>query len=144
MSIVRLEDKFLTTFAKVSPSANRLAQLLKEYKATTDSFNDLTFCEARSLPLSELYVGTEMPEQRPISLNRVIKILENFTVYNVCPILVHKKNDKLLVWDGQHTAVALIALAKFIYKEPLDTCFVPVAIYDFHGNQFRRSGFGYV
>lgn len=144
MRIVTLEEKFLTTIAKPSPEANRLAQLLKKYKATTTSFNDLNFCEARLLSLSQLYVGTELPEQRPINISKVSKILENFTVYNVCPVLVHKKDNKLLVWDGQHTAVALLALAKFIYKEPLDTCFIPAAIYDFQDKQFSRAGFGYV
>ena len=90
MSIVTLEEKFLTTCATPSPEANRLAQLLKTYKATTTNFSKLRFCEAKPLLLSELCVGTEYPEQRPIDLYIVNNILEKFNVYNVCPILVHK------------------------------------------------------
>jgi hypothetical protein len=141
MSIVTLEEKFLAACATPSPEANRLAQLLKTYKATTTNFSKLRFCEAKPLLLSELCVGTEYPEQRPIDLYIVNNILEKFNVYNVCPILVHKKNDKLLIWDGQHTAVVLLILAKYIFKEDLNTCFVPSAIYDFQGTQFKRAGY---
>ena len=144
MNIVRLEEKFLTTCATPSPEANRLAQLLKTYKATTSNFSSLRLCKAIPVLLSELYVGTEIPEQRPIDLGTVNEILKNFNVYNVCPILVHKKDKKLLIWDGQHTAVALLILAKFIYKEALDTCYVPTAIYDFRGTQFKRAGYRYI
>jgi hypothetical protein len=144
MSIVTLEEKFLAACAAPSPEANRLAQLLKTYKATTTSFSKLRFCEAKPLLLSELYVGTENPEQRPIDLGIVNNILEKFNVYNVCPILVHKKDNKLLIWDGQHTAVVLLILAKYIFKEDLNTCFVPAAIYNFHGTQFKRAGYRFV
>ena len=141
MSIVTLEEKFLAACATPSPEANRLAQLLKTYKATTTNFSKLRFCEAKPLLLSELCVGTEYPEQRPIDLYIVNNILEKFNVYNVCPILVHKKNDKLLIWDGQHTAVVLLILAKYIFKEDLNNCFVPCAIYDFQGTKFNRAGY---
>lgn len=117
MSIVTLEEKFLAACATPSPEANRLAQLLKVYKATTTSFSNLRFCEAKPLLLSELYVGTEIAEQRPIDLDIVYNILKNLMFTTCVRFWYTKKIINYLYGTGNIQLLFFLFLLNIFLKK---------------------------
>lgn len=114
----------------------------KRRNPATTNFNDLMLCEGKTTTLDRLYIDTTM--QRPLNIAKVFKILNEWMDTKVMAINVYvdpTKPDEFIAWDGQHTAVALFILAKYILKTPLSACKVPIVKYAYKSKPQIRQMF---
>lgn len=92
------------------------------------SWKDMEFCETIMIPLDQLFIDVTM--QRLLDLLNCSNILDHFDDFMVRPIMVYRDEnspDKLVLWDGQHTATCLYLLCMALGEDP-SKCTVPVVV----------------
>ena len=100
-------------------------------------FEDIELCEAVWRPLSDILIDITM--QRKLDIAWVLNILKNFREVQIQPIRIYKveettrykavgKHGLYASWDGQHTAIALLILCVYVFKQDPSKIMVPTVI----------------
>lgn len=92
------------------------------------SWTNLDLSEAKSAKLSDINIDITM--QRPMNPAWVLTLLSKFSDTMVMPICVYRDpaTQKLVAWDGQHTAVMLWLIATQVIGCNPDDCEIPIVL----------------
>lgn len=106
-----------------------------KYQKFSDMYPDMVGCgSGPMMELGELVINSII--QRDADVHWLVTIAARFDPFYVNPVRIYKENvegqDTPIVWDGQHTAIAMLMLAVYgfdlDYEEALK-CQVPVNLY---------------
>jgi len=104
-------------------------------------FSDITLCSAIPAKLNQVMIDTTL--QRPLDMDIVRRIVDEFQATMVMPIQVYEdpsKPGKYIAWDGQHTAIALYIIATIVYGELPEDIEIPVNVYPTNSRlEIRRN-----
>lgn len=107
------------------------------------SWDDMRLPSAQQIPVSELLIDTTL--QRDVDFDHLIKIVSNFNPLVVQALCIYMLSDDVTevkgltkkqlkklksLWEGQHTALALYAIAVFLFgMTDDDQIWMPCAVY---------------
>jgi hypothetical protein len=134
-SFQKPEDK-----TKLKNAVNKLRGLLTSYQITC--WADWKFVESQTVTLDKILIDTTI--QRELKIKWVLEILESFRAIEINPIRVYADKDKpgfWSCWDGQHTAIVLYVLAKYVMNLDPATVEIPVNIYKTDQKPEMRQSF---
>lgn len=94
-------------------------------------WSNISLCRAQSTTLDKIMIDVTL--QRMLDFKHAIQILDRFRQILVMPICVYEEPacpGKYVCWDGQHTAIVLLMIAKHILGETdLSNVRIPIVIY---------------
>jgi hypothetical protein len=108
----------------------RLQSAIQEFKLrnpTLTKWSDLKLCESQSITLDKIVIDVTM--QRLLDIEHLCKIIEEFDDILVMPISVYREGGRIPCWDGQHTGIALYAIATMVMGLDPSQCSVPMTTY---------------
>jgi hypothetical protein len=117
---------------------------LRQYIQTCDitSWDQWKFVQSQSVSLDKILIDTTI--QRELKVSWVLEILDNFRAIEINPIRVYADANRpgaWSCWDGQHTAIVLYVLAKYVMKVNPAKVQIPVNIYQTDQKPEMRQSF---
>ena len=138
--LVGLEQRLADVIAALPAQAQRnwhsnLDKAIKAFKRNHQGllgdFNDrlkFKLCSSTDLILGKVVIDTTL--QREPILSWILHIVKNFRAYMAQPIQGFHINGMIGAWDSQHTALALMLIAKHAFGISIDEACVPANIYN--------------
>lgn len=103
----------------------------KESNLNVKDWDDLQFC--RSLTANLSLIDIDITLQRLLDVIHCANIIHRFDQLLVMPICVYEDKNRpgrMVCWDGQHTAVSLYIIARYVFKKNIDDIEVPIVVYN--------------
>lgn len=125
----RLDDNIQSDAYKQQVLADAILNFKTNFP-NIKSWIDLQLCKGESTTLDKIEIDITL--QRMLDIMHSINIVDHFKQLFVMPIQVYEepaRPGKFICWDGQHTAIVLYIIAKYILNEDVSKCIIPINIY---------------